>query len=207
MHVNEACQNPECEIKTCNMRHPRICTYFRDYRRCKFGEYCSFKHEENNIGNIISDNQRTNDRLSEIEILLKEKDNLANILDTLNEKIADLDKYLEKQDNKIEELEKKIDDMGEKIVTLESKKAENQFEDRIAKIERKVYVIEKTNAGNEFCENCGEEFEEDDELNIHIRDTHTFECNLCEIRLGNNEDLYKHLLTCEIILVIIKTRG
>ena len=100
--------DPECEIKTCNLRYHRICTYFRNYRRCKFGEYCSFKHEENNIGNIISDNQRTNDRLSEIEILLKEKDNLANILDTLNEKIADLDKYLERQDNKIEELDKTV---------------------------------------------------------------------------------------------------
>ena len=208
MHVDEVCQNPECEIKTCNMRHPRVCTYFRDYRRCKFGEYCSFKHEENDFANIISDNQKTSDRLSEIEIILKEKDNLEIRIDAIDKKIAGLDKYLEnileRQNNKIEDLEKKIEDMGVKIATLESQKAEyafeneNKFEERITKIERRVYVIEKTNAGNEFCEFCEEEFEEDKELDIHIRDTHTFKCNLCDIQLGNKEDLYMHFLTCEI---------
>ena len=63
MHVDEVCQNHECEVKNCNLRHPRICKYFRDYRRCKFGEYCSFRHDENNLENVISDNQTTSDRL------------------------------------------------------------------------------------------------------------------------------------------------
>ena len=30
------------------------------------------------------------------------------------------------------------------------------------------------------------------------QDNHTFECNVCEIRLGNHEELNMHLLTCEI---------
>ena len=95
MHVTEVCDNPECELKTCNFRHPRICNYFRDYRRCKFGEYCSFRHEENNLAKIISDNQRTTERLSDIERIIKEKDNLKNIIEDINKKIADLDQHLD----------------------------------------------------------------------------------------------------------------
>jgi hypothetical protein len=33
---------------------------------------------------------------------------------------------------------------------------------------------------------------------IHIRDNHTFECNMWEIQLENKEDLDVHLLTCEM---------
>ena len=94
--------------------------------------------------------------------------------------------------------------MGEKIATFDVHRTEyileneNKFDDRIKLVERKVYVLEKTNDGNHFCEFCDEEFDDVDELRIHIRDIHTFECNLCETRLENSEELYMHLLTCEI---------
>ena len=29
MHVKEKCENPSCEIKNCNLRHPRTCKYYR----------------------------------------------------------------------------------------------------------------------------------------------------------------------------------
>ena len=48
IHAQERCENPECEIRSCNLRHPRKCKWFRDYRRCKFGEWCSFDHADNN---------------------------------------------------------------------------------------------------------------------------------------------------------------
>ena len=43
MHVNEHCENELCEIRTCRLRHPKPCRYFRDFRRCKFSN-CKFKH-------------------------------------------------------------------------------------------------------------------------------------------------------------------
>ena len=27
MHISEVCENPSCEIKLCNLRHPRICNF------------------------------------------------------------------------------------------------------------------------------------------------------------------------------------
>ena len=34
----------------------------------------------------------------------------------------------------------------------------------------------------------------------HIRETHTFECKVCDLRHKNKEELDMHLLTCEIYL-------
>ena len=112
MHVNEVCRNPECEIKTCNMRHPRISTYFRDYRRCKFGEYYSFKNEENNLANM-----------SDLDKYLERQDN----------KIEELEKKINDMGEKIVTLESEKAEHA-----LEN---ENQFEARITQIERRVYVM------------------------------------------------------------------
>ena len=49
VHVTEICENPECDAaRSCSLRHPRICKFYRDYKRCKFGEWCCFKHVEKN---------------------------------------------------------------------------------------------------------------------------------------------------------------
>ena len=85
--------------------------------------------------------------------------------------------------------------MVEKIAIIENSKGEyaleteNKFIERVKVVERKVYVIEKTNAGNDFCEYCDEEFDDMKEMRIHERDKHTFECNLCELRLVYCENL------------------
>ena len=45
-HVNELCKNKNCEIFSCEKRHPKTCKYKRDYGYCKFQEYCRFNHEK-----------------------------------------------------------------------------------------------------------------------------------------------------------------
>ena len=180
----------------------------------QFGEYCSFRHEENNLAKLISDNQKSSERLSEIERIIKERDNLEIRIDDIDKKIASLDEFMEhlhllesqnkEKERKIEDLEKKIVDIGEKLATLEKERtendleSENKFTGRIEIVERKIYKLEKRNDGNDFCEFCDDEFEDEGELRLHTRDNHTFECNVCEIRLGNHEELNMHLLTCEI---------
>ena len=49
-HVREICQNKACEIEECDKRHPRICRYWHDYGRCKFSEYCAYRHEPTHCG-------------------------------------------------------------------------------------------------------------------------------------------------------------
>jgi hypothetical protein len=69
-------------------------------------------------------------------------------------------------------------------------------------MEKKVYVLEKTNLGVEFCENCDSECTTSGEKQIHIRNNHTFECDICELKLKNKEDLEIHFLTCEIYICV-----
>ena len=44
-HSENICEKENCEISTCFERQPRECIYFRDFQRCKFGSFCSFKHK------------------------------------------------------------------------------------------------------------------------------------------------------------------
>ena len=102
LHVSEICGNKSCEITSCNLRHPRTCKFFRDFNRCKFGEWCSFKHDENengqqliqfdskeimekidNLAQIIYEKEKTMNQLVDKVRLLEEKINTNN--DTLNE--------------------------------------------------------------------------------------------------------------------------
>ena len=45
-HVELKCESASCEIFDCLKRHPRECRYFRDFKRCKYSEYCRYEHKE-----------------------------------------------------------------------------------------------------------------------------------------------------------------
>ena len=49
LHVKENCENQECDVISCNLRHPRICSFYRDYDSCKFGEWCCFRHVHKSV--------------------------------------------------------------------------------------------------------------------------------------------------------------
>ena len=87
MHISELCDNSSCDIKTCNLRHPRICNFYRDYRRCKFGEWCQYKHE-NLLETLQNDNQAALGKINDIEKLLSERE-------ALDDKIKECDKKLD----------------------------------------------------------------------------------------------------------------
>ena len=73
-HVKEECENKECEVRSCNLRHPKICTYYKDYRRWKFGEWCSFKHVEK----IEINKREIFEKLDRLEKLVKVKDSIID---------------------------------------------------------------------------------------------------------------------------------
>ena len=56
--------------------HPRVCCYYRDYNRCKFGEWCCFKHvEKDRI--IVTEIAK---RVKHLKKLIEEKDEVISIL-------------------------------------------------------------------------------------------------------------------------------
>ena len=44
-HVTIVCEDAKCNVFQCEQRHPKICNYYRDFRRCKFTVGCKYKHE------------------------------------------------------------------------------------------------------------------------------------------------------------------
>ena len=44
LHENKLCENDNCNIQECPLRHPKFCRYFGKFKYCKFGTYCRFRH-------------------------------------------------------------------------------------------------------------------------------------------------------------------
>ena len=63
MHVSEKCERKTCDIKSCNLRHPKICRYFRDRKFCKFGEWCCFDHK-----NIEEDFEKVSEKYKQTKL-------------------------------------------------------------------------------------------------------------------------------------------
>ena len=95
VHVKEECTNKSCEISSCTFRHPKICKFYRDYHRLKFGEWCFFKHIENNDTENIIIKEEIMERLDKLKKLIYEKDTLIN-------ELAERIKVLEENQNRKE---------------------------------------------------------------------------------------------------------
>ena len=93
IHAQERCENPECEIRSCNLRHPRKCKWFRDYRRCKFGEWCSFDHADNNDSKESI--KEIFEKLKNLSMIILEKDKMIG---RLAEKKKKLEEHLDLSD-------------------------------------------------------------------------------------------------------------
>ena len=44
-HVTLVCDDHKCDVSQCEKRHPKICKFYRDYKRCKFTIGCMYKLE------------------------------------------------------------------------------------------------------------------------------------------------------------------
>ena len=65
-HISEKCELESCKFESCDLRHPKECRFFNQYRRCKFGDYCFYKHKEKEtINNFKNDVENVKTILSE----------------------------------------------------------------------------------------------------------------------------------------------
>ena len=87
LHVKENCESQECDVRSC-LRHPKICWFLRDYSRCKFGEWCCFRHVKKNL----QGDQEIIDKFNNLEKLIAEKDakitSLGNKMKIIEEKLS-----------------------------------------------------------------------------------------------------------------------
>ena len=223
-HVKEVCESQECDGRSCTLRHPRICSYYRDYNRCKFGEWCCFKHVEKDR---ISVKEIAN-KVENLEKLIKEKDEIISILvnkmKLIEEKLC-MDKKpvnvtedsSDEKEVRKETVEKFKCDLCEYesnskrgIHIHKKKKHEKIFECDLChktfeteverRIHRKTHSFKSQFMGGVVCENCGFECKSIYNMEVHIGKcfSNNFECGLCDAKFEDLTSLELHLRTCEI---------
>ena len=93
-HVVEVCSDASCTIENCEKRHPRVCKYYREYSRCKFGEFCCYKHILENESQIM-ECQELKSKIAALESIIdsirNEKEILASKVSNLEERLQDIE--------------------------------------------------------------------------------------------------------------------
>ena len=163
-HISEICRNSSCEIRNCSLRHPKSCKYFRDYRRCKFGEYCYFAHKESENENSVveirvkmEDNKK---KIDDLEKQISEKDiQITDLVFKLEELKSFTKEYLINKVNNLENI------ISEKDVLIENLMSKVKcIEDRLD-MKEKSSIIEKE--GSLKCPHCDFETIHASGLKIH----------------------------------------
>ena len=151
------------------MRHVKDCKFWKDYGRCKFGQYCSFKHrtkdlnEENRLGSVIKKFE------TKIELL---KDYLENEISEIKSKMEGLEK---EKDSNNEAKDKVLAD----ITNLEARQSQLEQETyaRCGDVETKVRTIidaltDTQEPQPNLCNMCKRTFLNHQSLEHHMRNHH-----------------------------------
>ena len=226
-HINEKCSKSSCDISTCQLRHPKVCRYLRDYKYCKFGEWCKFLHveAENNCNDIIQIKKEQENLAQKLNLVEKQLEEKNDIIESILKKFDFdiLEGKITAKDNLIKELDQKINQMEEKMSVLETKLKEatstpisaknfkcnkcdfNTHSEQGLKTHEKRKHTEKTkplsSKETSFeCTDCDFIGKSKDTLEVHNGKMHTekFKCGLCEILFDDIHKLETHLTTCEI---------
>ena len=145
VHVDLLCEIENCEISTCEKRHPKICKFFAQYGRCKFLDYCRYKHEKP---------KTIKDDLLEI----KEEINV------LNKWILSLKEWMEKV---VDEVNSDLDDVETSVDTLEMENV--VFQHTIDESFNSIIILKKQMQSifPFWCDECCLDVKEEATLRIH----------------------------------------
>ena len=124
-HIKEKCQSRNCESENCLLRHPRECRNYRDYRRCKFGDFCLFSHDFSSVEVQVDQIEIVKNKLKVIE---DKNVALNQIVDGQNESIKTLISAVDEKTLEIKNLELKVITLNESLENLvTSEQAQNQL--------------------------------------------------------------------------------
>ena len=201
LHISEICENNACEITSCNLRHPRTCKFFKEFNRCKFSEWCSFKHVENDINVNHFDTKEILEKIDNLAQIIKDRDETINQLvekvRTLEEKINSENDTINDQDDSEIEMNKTFFNphLPVKCVTSMQnsktglqvhKKAKHQNEKEISTQlnialvleEEKEIVVDTEIEQHLKCDECDFVSEKEQDLISHVSEKHATEKDL-----------------------------
>ena len=91
------CDDYKCDVSKCEKRHPKICRFYRDYKRCKFTVGCMYKHE-----NQFELFEKIEKKLEKLKCNHSDKDK-KKILENVEEKLESMESIIETQKKQMEE--------------------------------------------------------------------------------------------------------
>ena len=171
MHVSEHCERKSGDIKSCNLRHPKICRYFKDCKFCKFGEWCCFDHKniEVDFEKVTEKYKQTEIRVNNLERLLINKDQVVNSLETeIEKKFETFEKNLKTLKECIAEKDAQIESL-ERILT----EIEIKLEGEGGIVKDKLHLEKPRKTKPLKCPQCNFETNSENGLKIHTARKHT----------------------------------
>ena len=198
-HEKVVCEKSNCEIRECNLRHPRTCRYLRDFGFCKFMDWCKYSHKI--VRNYENDNtKKFEEKLCTYEDQLKKK---VDMISKLESEIEDLHLKFSEQKQSMIKINKKLNILKEKETIVQN------LQERLINLETKMDVIEKKDDQkveevvivdkeciNIKCENCDFVAKNEQGLKVHIKAKHTgknkFKCYTCDFSCETKMELTTH---------------
>ena len=123
VHETACCEDDNCGVINCVLRHPKVCKYHKENGECRFNDRCKYKH-------LPLNDRRGETDMSKLIDDMKEKE--AKI-SALERDVSEYKKMLSDAVKSVEKLENQQKEMSMKIEGLERYIKEN------------VKVIEKVN--------------------------------------------------------------
>ena len=169
------CENQNCDIRSCNKRHPRPCKFFINYGRCKFSP-CSYSHKQSSSPyelNGICEKQNI-----EIRNLKKQIEEMKDRLDAL-EKVNNLkvSKSNEKSARPLSSVIQLVPDLQKEI----NRAVSNNIPQLDGDCTAEVNVQENTVHGKEKCSTCELYFYSEEELLDYMKENSiTYVCDVCQ---------------------------
>ena len=197
-HVTLVCDDHKCDVSQCEKRHPKICRFYRDYKKCKFTVGCMYKHE-----NQYEIFEKFEKKLEEIKCNHSNID-IKKMTKNAEEKIERLERIIETQRKHIEENNAKIASLELRLDEFE-KKSSNEKKSKDKKIKELENLIKSKNEkevkAHFKCEYCDFETPSERGLNVHIKRKHTnmkadkypVECDFCDFNAKSESDMKFHL--------------
>ena len=143
----QECTDPECDVFKCSQRHPRACNFFREYGRCKFVDYCRYKHAKPDIELL---KEKCLFKIEGFEKVLKEKNaeikTMKRELDTNKQKLKDLEKRVESKDIIVKEI----------LENIENKVKQETLDEEIKNLRentKKCFISLATKIDDTICDN------------------------------------------------------
>ena len=184
-HIIDICPNTMCSSMSCILRHPKVCKYFTNFRRCKFEESCAYLHgpdnqmDEKNISELKQEIENVKAKIEEIDTIISK-------LDHIETRISSVEESNLKNSEEIKEVKNKLD---QKTTELEEvKKILEQKSSQHDELAQNFYIL--MNAVDDL-EKSSAQFKH--HLNHISQQIQTFHCNLCGQAFKNEQTLKNHI--------------